>query len=635
MPYLAVAVSLLAGCVYLTSSPASAESRSVNSKSWLARAMNKAAATGELAELQSLLTTHHPSEGVNLAHPNGWTPLMAAAANGHSDVVRWLLTQGADVNAKDRYAVTRRNLSTELLKSRSSDFHPSINPRIACVGWTPLHYAVAFQHLPIVDLLLNEGADLDAKNADGDDPLNVLEWEHLEGGTEARKEVQRLIERERERRAVVQRQKDKEERVKNPIEQRLRQSMVGQLMPIYSVASAIRRRENGWYDASKPLVFLFLGSSGVGKTMLAKTLARELVKDREHGFIRVDMTEFQSKHEMARLIGSPPGYVGYEEGGQLTTKLEKCPEAVVLLDEVEKAHPDVLTLMLQVFDEGRLTDGKGKTIHCPNAIFIMTSNLVQEEIRDAITQGQYFLRPDMLPPPDASRTAASPPSLTSSTPSVATNGAAAAVKAPTTTPPPSSRLQQGPPKPAAVDVPSTTETLVPTPSTSDFDLSAISLVAKSTDEFLRHAIHPILKRHFRREEFLGRINDIVVFHPLADKDLQETVETELSRWKVKAYERHGIVLEWSRRLVESLKGGYDERYGYRSMIYTVEKRVVNLLAASHERDLIGKGSVVELDVEEDAPDAGQRHQKVVIKRVTQLPEGEQPEAAKRKWFGLF
>ena len=131
-----------------------------------------------------------------------------------------------------------------------------------------------------------------------------------------------------------------------------------------------------------------------------------------------------------------------------------------------------------------------------------------------------------------------------------------------------------------MDVPSTTETLVPTPSTSDFDLSAISLVAKSTDEFLRHAIHPILKRHFRREEFLGRINDIVVFHPLADKDLQETVETELSRWKVKAYERHGIVLEWSRRLVESLKGGYDERYGYRSMIYTVEKRVVNLLAAS-------------------------------------------------------
>ena len=658
MPYLAVAVSLLAGYVYLTSSPASAESRSVNSKAWLARALNKAASTGDLKELQSLLAAHHPSEGVNLAHPSGWTPLMAASANGHTDVVRYLLSQGADVNAKDRYSVTRRNLSTELLKQRSADFHPAINPRIACVGWTPLHYAVAFQHLPIVELLLSHGADTDAKNADGDDPLNVLEWEHLEGGSEARREVERLISKEKERRLVLQRQRDKEERIKNPLELKLRASMVGQLMPIYSVASAIRRRENGWYDASKPLVFLFLGSSGVGKTMLAKTLAKEMVKGGKEGvegegegFIRVDMTEFQSKHEMARLIGSPPGYVGYEEGGQLTSKLEKCPDAVVLLDEVEKAHPDVLTLMLQVFDEGRLTDGKGKTVHCPNAIFILTSNLVQEEIRDAIAQGHYTLRPDMPHALSNTRSSStstatsssSSPTLSSFTPSTSTNAVPPATPnsfsgSPTSTSPSS---EQKPAQPTVLDVPSTTETLVPTPpasSTSDFDPSAISLVAKSTDDFLRQQIHPILKRHFRREEFLGRINDIVVFHPLADKDLEETVETELGRWKVKAYERHGIVLEWSRRLVQSLKGGYDERYGYRSMIYTVEKRVVNVLAASHERDLIGKGSVVELDVEDEpavGSDASHRHQKVVIRKVSQLPEGEQPEAAKRKWFGLF
>ena len=306
------------------------------------------------------------------------------------------------------------------------------------------------------------------------------------------------------------------------------------------------------------------------------------------------MTEFASKHEMARLIGSPPGYVGYEEGGQLTSKLAKCPEAVVLLDEVEKAHPDVLTLMLQVFDEGRLTDGKGQTISCPNAIFIMTSNLVQEEIREAIQQGRYFLRPDQLPP--------------------------------SAQPPPPTHL------------PSTTETLVPTPPPGDLDPSAVSLVAKSTDDFLRHEIHPILKRHFRREEFLGRINDMVVFHPLADKDLKETVETELGRWRVKAYERHGIRLLWTDRLVEALKGGYDERYGYRSMIYTVEKRVVNLLAASHERDVIGRGSIVELDVEDEAKDdcgkAG--HAKVVIKSVQQMEEEELPGKEKKdKWFGLF
>ena len=614
LPYLAVVMSLVAATAYASSSsPASAEGRSVNSKVWLAKAMNKAAASGDLSTLQELLASQRPSEGVDLPHPNGWTALMAAAANGHDDVVRWLLQQGASVNARDRYAVTRKNLSTELLKSRA-DFHSAINPRIACVGWTPLHYAVAFQHAPVVELLLQAGADLHAKNADGDDPLNCLEWDYLDHGAEARAAMERLFAREAGQRSAVQRQREKEERIKNPLELKLRASMVGQLMPIYSVASALRRRENGWYDANKPLVFLFLGSSGVGKTMLAKTLAKEVVKDAENGFIRIDMTEFASKHEMARLIGSPPGYVGYEEGGQLTTKLDKCPEAVVLLDEVEKAHPDVLTLMLQVFDEGRLTDGKGKTISCPNAIFIMTSNLVQEEIRDAIREGKYALRPDTLP------------ALASS----AANGN----QSPSPPPSPSSSSSSSP---AVVSLPNTVETIVPAPVASDVDPAAIAAVAKSTDEFLRVAIHPILKRHFRREEFLGRINDIVVFHPLADKDLRETVETELGRWRVKAFERHGIVLQWTERLVEALKGGYDERYGYRSMIYTVEKRVVNLLAASHERDLIGKGQLVELDVEDEQRDQANApaHQKVIIKKVTQLSDDQLPDGAAKKkssWF---
>ncbi|NWR61742.1 CLPB protein, partial [Bucorvus abyssinicus] len=115
--------------------------------------------------------------------------------------------------------------------------------------------------------------------------------------------------------------------------------------------AAIRRKENGWYDEEHPLVFLFLGSSGIGNTELAKQTAKYLHKDVKKGFIRLDMSEFQERHEVAKFIGSPPGYVGHEEGGQLTKKLRQCPNAVVLFDEVDKAHPDVLTIMLQLFDE--------------------------------------------------------------------------------------------------------------------------------------------------------------------------------------------------------------------------------------------------------------------------------------------
>ncbi|MEE6473344.1 hypothetical protein FKM82_009971 [Ascaphus truei] len=123
-----------------------------------------------------------------------------------------------------------------------------------------------------------------------------------------------------------------------------------------------------------------MGSSGIGKTELAKQTAKYLHKDIKKGFIRLDMSEFQERHEVAKFIGSPPGYVGHEEGGQLTKKLKQCPNAVVLFDEVDKAHLDVLTIMLQLFDEGRLTDGKGKTIECKDAIFIMTCNAGSDEI---------------------------------------------------------------------------------------------------------------------------------------------------------------------------------------------------------------------------------------------------------------
>ena len=144
---------------------------------------------------------------------------------------------------------------------------------------------------------------------------------------------------------------------------RLKEKIVGQEGAISVVASSIRRKENGWIDDEHPLVFLFLGSSGIGKTELAKQVAKYLHKDQlKKAFIRLDMSEYQEKHEVAKLIGSPPGYIGHDDGGQLTKRLKEFPEAVVLFDEVDKAHPDVLTVLLQLFDEGRLTDGKGKTI---------------------------------------------------------------------------------------------------------------------------------------------------------------------------------------------------------------------------------------------------------------------------------
>merc|ERR1739838_786248 len=153
-----------------------------------------------------------------------------------------------------------------------------------------------------------------------------------------------------------------------------------------TVAASIRRKQNGWFDENHPLVFLFLGSSGIGKTELAKQLAAYLHQDSKKASIRLDMSEYQEKHEVAKLIGSPPGYIGHDQGGQLTKKLRDNPESVVLFDEVDKAHPDVLTVLLQLFDEGRLTDGKGKTIECKNALFVMTSNLASTEIAEHALQ---------------------------------------------------------------------------------------------------------------------------------------------------------------------------------------------------------------------------------------------------------
>ena len=159
------------------------------------------------------------------------------------------------------------------------------------------------------------------------------------------------------------------------MEERLRQRVVGQDAALATVANAIRRSRSGLSDPNRPIgSFLFLGPTGVGKTELARALA-EFLFDDERAIIRLDMSEYMEKHSVARMIGAPPGYVGYEEGGQLTEQVRRRPYSVVLLDEIEKAHPDVFNVLLQILEDGRLTDGKGRTVDFRNTVIIMTSNV--------------------------------------------------------------------------------------------------------------------------------------------------------------------------------------------------------------------------------------------------------------------
>jgi ATP-dependent Clp protease ATP-binding subunit ClpB len=167
------------------------------------------------------------------------------------------------------------------------------------------------------------------------------------------------------------------------MEERLSKRVIGQAEALKAVADAVRRARAGLQDPNRPIgSFIFLGPTGVGKTETARALA-EFLFDDEHAMIRLDMSEYMEKHAVARMIGAPPGYVGYEEGGQLTEAIRRRPYAVVLFDEIEKAHPDVFNVLLQILDDGRLTDAKGRTVDFKNTVLIMTSNLGSREIQDA------------------------------------------------------------------------------------------------------------------------------------------------------------------------------------------------------------------------------------------------------------
>jgi ATP-dependent Clp protease ATP-binding subunit ClpB len=172
------------------------------------------------------------------------------------------------------------------------------------------------------------------------------------------------------------------------MEERLQQRVVGQKEAITAVANAVRRARSGLQDPNRPIgSFIFMGPTGVGKTELARALA-EFLFDDENAMVRIDMSEYMEKHTVSRLIGAPPGYVGYEEGGQLSEAVRRRPYSVVLFDEIEKAHHDVFNVLLQVLDDGRLTDGQGRTVDFRNVIVIMTSNIGSPIIQEYFQEGK-------------------------------------------------------------------------------------------------------------------------------------------------------------------------------------------------------------------------------------------------------
>ncbi|OQV14773.1 Caseinolytic peptidase B protein-like protein [Hypsibius exemplaris] len=485
--------------------------------------------TGDDVALASMI-----KKGVdlNIRHHLGWTPLHVAAINGRAKIVQQLIAAGAEVNAPDEFTIvyavseTKQLHYLEVLMAREEEFSGRLSAKSSFKGCTALHYAVLANDFPTIKVLLEAGADPFAETERGHKPVDFAKEQR----------VVEFLKQYYEKALYRVQQLKAEERRRFPLEQRLKQSLVGQDVAISLVAATIRRKENGWYDEDRPLVFLFLGSSGIGKTELAKQVSKYLHKDSKKGFIRLDMSEYQEKHEVAKLIGSPPGYVGHEQGGQLTAKLKECPNAVVLFDEVDKAHTDVLTVMLQLFDEGRLTDGKGKTIDCKDAIFIMTSNLASEEIADhAIDIREKALQ------------------LQNS-------------------------VQKG------------------TESEDQYDSDIVEI----SKQFKHDVVEPILKRHFRRDEFLGRITEIVYFLPFSARELAHLVLKELVIWQTRAKKHHKVDIKWDHAVVDAIADAYNVRYGARSIKHEVERRIVNELAAAHEQGLLEPGSSVRLIVAEPA-----------------------------------
>jgi ATP-dependent Clp protease ATP-binding subunit ClpB len=301
------------------------------------------------------------------------------------------------------------------------------------------------------------------------------------------------------------------------MEDRLRERVIGQDEALEAVANAIRRSRAGLSDPKRPIgSFIFLGPTGVGKTETARALA-EFLFDDEAAMVRIDMSEYMEKHAVARLIGAPPGYVGYDEGGQLTEAVRRRPYAVILFDEIEKAHPDVFNVLLQVLDDGRLTDSKGRTVDFKNTVLIMTSNLGASQLTTAWADGEEGFK----------------------------------------------------------------------------DATA--------------RVMNTLREHFR-PEFLNRVDDIVVFHPLGEEQLEHIIDLRLAELQRLVADRK-ITLTLSLEARKAIfKAGYDRAYGARPLKRAIQRMVQDKLAVKildgsvlhgdHVLVTVAKGGALEFKVTE-------------------------------------
>ena len=301
---------------------------------------------------------------------------------------------------------------------------------------------------------------------------------------------------------MLEGEKDKLLKMESVIQERV----VGQHEAITAVANAIRRSRAGLSDPHRPVgSFLFLGPTGVGKTELSKALAHFLF-DTDDAMVRIDMSEFMEKHSVARLIGAPPGYVGYEEGGYLTEAVRRRPYSVILLDEVEKAHPDVFNVLLQVLDDGRLTDGQGRTVDFRNTVIIMTSNLGSQMIQELAGEENY--------------------------------------------------------------------------------------------EIMKSSVMEIVSQHFR-PEFINRVDDVVVFHPLSREHIRSIVDIQLGYLHARLADRDMQI-----RLSDAAKNklaaaGFDPVYGARPLRRAIQQQVENPLAQEILQGKFQPGDIIEVGVKED------------------------------------
>lgn len=286
----------------------------------------------------------------------------------------------------------------------------------------------------------------------------------------------------------------------------LHERVIGQKEAVDVVSNAIRRSRAGLSDPNKPIgSFLFLGPTGVGKTELCKTLANFMF-DSEDAMVRIDMSEFMEKHSVSRLVGAPPGYVGYDEGGYLTEAVRRKPYSVILLDEVEKAHPDVFNILLQVLDDGRLTDGQGRTVDFKNTVVIMTSNLGSDRIQENAATSSY--------------------------------------------------------------------------------------------EEMKNQVMEIVSQHFR-PEFLNRVDESVVFHPLGQEQIKSIASIQLDRLRQRMADKEYELQVGDDVLSLVAEVGFDPVYGARPLKRAIQQMVENPLARSMLAGELLPGKVVRLSVEDD------------------------------------